>query len=63
MLACRLCLFHIKRYFAVYDGYVLTKKRENKRWRKPNGQSGMDNPETLATLGTIHMTKTNNSKT
>ena len=25
---------------------------ENKRQRKPKGQSRMDNPETLATLGT-----------
>jgi len=25
---------------------------KNKRWRKPKGQSGIDNPEKLATLGT-----------
>ena len=27
-------------------------KKANKRQRKPKGQSRMDNPETLATLGT-----------
>ena len=38
---------------SVVPGYI------NKRWRKPKGQSSMDNPERHATLGIRHRTKTN----
>ena len=31
---------------------LLFNKVKHKRQRKPNGQSRMDNPETLSTLGT-----------
>ena len=31
---------------------MLYERFVNKRWRKPKGQSRMDNPEKLATLGT-----------
>jgi hypothetical protein len=30
----------------------------NKRWRKPKGQSSMNNPDKQTTLGTIHNMKT-----
>jgi hypothetical protein len=30
---------------------MLYERFVNKRWRKPKGQSRMDNPEKLATLG------------
>jgi hypothetical protein len=34
-----------------------------KSWRKPKGQSRMNNPESLATIGhTTYMTKTNKTK-
>jgi len=38
--------------------YIITKCS-----RKPKGQSIMDNPETPATLDTIHRTKKNKTKT
>ena len=34
------------------DNIGHTRHRTNKRQRKPKGQQRMDNPETLATLGT-----------
>ena len=35
-------------YEYIFTGHIFF----NKRWRKPKGQSNIDNPETLATLGT-----------
>ena len=37
----------------IFSGFTSMKMaRINKRFRKPKGQSRMDNPESLATLGT-----------